>query len=104
MRAWTQQEAIELCILIESKAPEHGCHVALTGGLLYKAGARTDCDVVLYRIRQVEAIDVIGLKGSLNRLGVTIGVDFSWGFKANYEGKKIDFFLPETTSDGQEYP
>lgn len=33
---WTQQEAVDLCVIIESVCVEFGCHVALTGGLLYK--------------------------------------------------------------------
>ena len=49
---WTQQHAIELCKRIESVCPRYGCHVALTGGLLYKDGPRKDCDILFYRIRQ----------------------------------------------------
>lgn len=39
---WTQKEAIELCVKIEAICPKYGCHVALTGGLLYKEGERKD--------------------------------------------------------------
>src|ERR1035437_5571090 len=54
---WTQTEAIELCVKVEAICPKYGCHVALTGGLLYKQGKRKDCDLLFYRIRQVEQID-----------------------------------------------
>lgn len=53
--SWTQEEAIQLCRLLEALAPTFGCHVALTGGCLYKDGERKDCDILLYRIRQVTA-------------------------------------------------
>lgn len=96
---WTQQEAIELCTRIEAICPNHGCHVALTGGLLYKDGERKDCDLVLYRIRQVAEIDFEGLKTSLAEIGFT---DFEphgyWLTKAKYQGKTVDFFRPESQS------
>ena len=92
---WTQQQAINLCRLIETVAPDFGCHVALTGGALYKDGERKDADILLYRIRQVEKIDVAGLMEELKKLGVEPGIDYGWVFKATYEGKAIDFFFPE---------
>ncbi len=42
---WTQEEAIELCRIIEDICPQAGCHVALTGGCLYKDGERKDLDI-----------------------------------------------------------
>lgn len=39
---WTQAEAIALCRKIEDVCPAFGCHVALTGGVLYKLGERKD--------------------------------------------------------------
>ena len=35
---WTTAEAIALCREIEAICPAFGCHIALTGGLLYKEG------------------------------------------------------------------
>lgn len=99
---WTQAEAFDLCARIEAVCPPHGCHVALTGGLLYKDGPRKDADILFYRIRQVEEIDVDGLMGALKELGVEPGDDFGWCFKASYRGKQIDFFFPER--EGDEYP
>jgi hypothetical protein len=46
---WIQQEAIELCRQVEPILASLGCHVALTGGLLYKDGPRKDCDLIIYR-------------------------------------------------------
>lgn len=36
--SWTTHEALALCRLIEEFAPLYDCHVALTGGTLYKNG------------------------------------------------------------------
>lgn len=99
---WTQAEAVALCERIEAVAPAFGCHVALTGGLLYKNGPRKDADILFYRIRQVPEIDVEGLMSALADLGVEAGDDFGWCFKASIDGKPIDFFFPER--EGVEYP
>jgi hypothetical protein len=99
---WTQAEAIALCRKIEDVCPAFGCHVALTGGLLYKLGERKDMDIVFYRIRQVETIDVDGLFGALATLGIERLNKGSFCAKAAYRGRKIDCFFPEEL-DG-EYP
>lgn len=101
-RKWTQAQAIELCRKIEVVAPKYGCHVALTGGTLYHFGERKDADILFYRIRQIDAIDVHGLMEALEGLGVVPGEDFGWCHKATYEGRAIDFFFPER--DGVEAP
>jgi hypothetical protein len=99
---WKQADAIALCERIEKVCPEYGCHVALTGGLLYKPGLRKDADILFYRIRQVPQIDVDGLMAALIGIGIQPGDDFGWCLKATYEGKPIDFFFPER--EGDEYP
>lgn len=102
MLKWTQAQAIDLCRKIEAVAPKYGCHVALTGGTLYHFGERKDADILFYRIRQVDEIDVDGLMEGLREIGVTPGRDFGWCHKATYEGRNIDFFFPERA--GGEYP
>lgn len=99
MNTWSRQEAINLCVLIESVCPQYGCHVALTGGTLYKPGERKDCDVLFYRIRQVEAIDQEGLFAALSQIGIERQSGFGWVHKAIFDGKSIDMFFPEA-SDG----
>ena len=99
---WTLREAVELCTVLEFVAPNFGAHVALTGGLLYKDGPRKDCDVVLYRIRQVGSIDWKGLWRAFALVGVEFGKDHGWCKKASFRGKAIDFFDPE--ADEGEYP
>jgi hypothetical protein len=102
---WTQAEAIELCTKIEAVAPKFGCHVALTGGLLYKQGPRKDADIMLYRIRQTSSIDMGGLWEALEDLGVVVTDDnvpygHSWCIKAQYLGRlNIDFFFPEAPAE-----
>ena len=95
MNFWTLSEAIEICTKIESVCPEFGCHVALTGGLLYKEGSRKDLDILFYRIRQVDEINVDGLIEVLSGLGFTDHSGFGWCRKAKLNGKKIDMFFPE---------
>jgi hypothetical protein len=102
MEKWTQDQAIDLCRKIEVIAPKYGCHVALTGGTLYHYGERKDADILFYRIRQVEKIDVEGLMAGLASLGVVPGNDYGWCYKAKYEGRAIDFFFPER--EGLDYP
>jgi hypothetical protein len=92
---WNQSEAIALCVEIEKICPPFGCHVALTGGLLYKQGERKDCDILFYRIRQVEKIDFDNLWIALESIGFQKVSGFGWCYKAIYNGKKVDCFSPE---------
>ena len=92
---WTSQELIELCIAIESVCPKHGCHVAMTGGCLYKIGPRKDADILFYRIRQVAVIDVDGLFSDLEKLGLARVGGFGWCWKFTYSGRGVDIFFPE---------
>jgi hypothetical protein len=43
---WTLAEAVEVCRQVEAICPPFGCHVALTGGTLYKDGERKDLDLL----------------------------------------------------------
>lgn len=82
--------------LIEAICPKFGCHVGLTGGLLYKSGDRKDADILFYRIRQVTEIDVDGLMEALAAdLAIVPSDDHGWCYKATWHGKPIDFFFPE---------
>lgn len=92
---WTQPEALELCVELEKWCPEYGCHVALTGGLLYKQGPRKDCDVLFYRIRQRKNIDMEGLWNALSAVGFQKVSGFGWCYKATWRGKSVDCFFPE---------
>jgi hypothetical protein len=92
---WTQEQAIELAKVVESVAPKHGAHVALTGGCLYGVGARKDCDLLFYRIRQVEQIDMEALWESLKAVGLVKESGFGWCHKATFMGKPVDCFFPE---------
>ncbi len=98
---WTRDQGLALCRAVEAICPAYGCHVALTGGLLYKDGERKDCDILFYRIRQVEKIDEEGLFSALATIGVQKTGGFGWCHKAEFEGRKIDCFFPEES--GGEY-
>lgn len=92
---WAQEDAIFLCILVEDVCRKAGCHVALTGGCLYKPGARKDCDLLFYRIRQTPKIDMDLLWKQLAEVGVKKLSGFGWCYKAEWRGKKLDCFFPE---------
>lgn len=87
---WNQQEAIALCKQIEAVCPACGCHVALTGGLLYRDGERKDLDILFYRIRQWKEIDYDKLWPVLETVGIVKQSGFGWCFKATWNGKKMD--------------
>lgn len=98
---WTQQEAVELCRKIEAICPAFGCHVALTGGTLYKDGPRKDLDILFYRIRQRDAIDTDGLFSALRKIEIDRHKGFGWCHKAYFKGRNIDMFFPE--NEGGDY-
>jgi hypothetical protein len=96
--------AIEACKLIESFAPNRGCHVALTGGCLYKDGDRKDIDILFYRVRQVTEIDLIGLLHDLELAGFSRPVGFGWLYKSEYKGVNFDMLFPESAGDDEYDP
>lgn len=101
---WTQSEAIKLARLVEDIAPDFRCHVALTGGCLYKDGERKDCDLLFYRIRQEPEIDRQGLLTALCMIpGFTLGNVHGWVQKALYGDKNVDLFFPDH-DDTEGYP
>jgi len=103
IKSWTASDATTLCRAIESVCPAFGCHVALTGGTLYKDGLRKDVDILFYRIRQVPEIDIGGLRSALTVMfGIEWLDDYGWVKKADLHGRKIDFFFPEE-QDGVDF-
>ena len=96
---WTREQALDLCRHIERIAPIYGAHIGLTGGLLYKEGPRKDCDILVYRIRQVPEIDTDGFFEALQEIGIEKTGGFGWCHKAVWDGLPMDFFFPE--EDGE---
>lgn len=86
---------VKVCRIIELVCPQFGCHVALTGGSLYKQGERKDLDVLFYRIRQTPKIDHEGLFQALETLGFSKPTGRGWVCKSVYENVNIDMFFPE---------
>lgn len=95
------ETAVELCRLIEEFAPKYGCHVALTGGCLYKDGERKDFDFLFYRIRQVDEIDQDGLFEEMREIGFNTVGGYGWLFKTSYKGFPVDLFFPEEQGEGE---
>jgi len=103
---WTQQEAIALCRLVERYVPLAGCHVALTGGCLYRDGERNDCDLIFYRVRQVKRLNTQKL---MELLQSHVGFDHitggGWRYTGYYLDKKVDLLFPEApASEADNYP
>ena len=96
---WTQELAIALCQDLERIAPAFGAHIGLTGGCLYKKGERKDCDILVYRIRQADTIDVEGFFEAAKAIGIERKSGFGWCFKASLKGLPIDFFFPEENGE-----
>jgi hypothetical protein len=94
--------AVKVCTIIENVAPDYGCHVALTGGCLYKGGERKDIDILFYRIRQAPEINYQGLFLALIELGFSSPIGFGWLYKSKYMGVSLDMFFPESVGD-EEY-
>lgn len=103
---WSQSEAVALCRRLSDIAPSFGAHVALTGGTLYKEGYRKDVDVLFYRIRQVDRIDVDGLLDAIAKeADVHTIFDYDFVVKTLYGNgyrKPVDIFFPER--DYEKYP
>ena len=95
MTKWIRAEGVELAREVEAVCVPHGCHVALTGGVLYKDGPRKDCDLIFYRIRQVKKIDMDGLWLALASIGIRRLGGNGWCHKAAYHGKRVDCLFPE---------
>lgn len=103
---WDLEMASMFCTLLESVAPLHGFHVALTGGCLYKEGARKDCDVILYRIRTDGARsnnDMQDLFNAFEELGVVTIGDFGFVVKAQFCDRSVDFLIPEASEHHGNY-
>lgn len=84
-----------------------GCLPSLWGArradwrAVIQQGPRKDCDILFYRIRQRDSIDLDGLWEALRAIGVERTRGWGWCHKATWNGKAIDMFFPE--NDGGEY-
>jgi hypothetical protein len=95
LNKWGLSEALEVCRIVEAICPKYGCHVGLTGGLLYKEGERKDLDLVLYRIRQCPEIEFDDLLAALEVAGFSEFRVFGFVTKCIFRGKPVDIFQPE---------
>jgi len=102
MDTWNYEIANPLICKLEHGLPDAGCHVALTGGVLYKSGDRKDLDLIIYRIRN-QSIDEEKLRAVFENCGVKIIRKYGWMYKARYENRGIDILIPESGGN-EEYP
>ena len=101
---WTLEEARVLIIELERLLPTVGCHIGLTGGVLYKEGIRKDLDLIVYRIRDYGKIINADMVSVFEKCGVEIIRQYGWMYKARYKGKGIDILIPESTGKNDKYP
>ena len=110
---WTTAEAIELCRKVEPIVTRFGCHIALTGGALYKDGARKACDLIVYREGLdfgkergsfAETVDRNALLYALKEIDLHVMHEFIRVVKCQYEPglKFVDLIFPEL--DGEYVP
>lgn len=94
--------AVSLARKLEKVALACGdCHIALTGGTLYKDGSRKDMDFIVYRVRQFETLDKERFLSYARSVGVKELADFGFCVKCHYtadDGKlySVDLLFPET--------
>ena len=92
---WTQPEAIELCKALEPVAAGFQCHVALTGGLLYKEGSRKDCDIIVYKAKYDVELDRDALILAFIDAGLSVTKECMRVVKATHQGRAVDLIFPE---------
>jgi len=104
MQTWTFDQARSLIVRLEARLPEIGCHIGLTGGVLYKEGQRKDLDLIVYRIRQTPVINDVALRNVFESCDIEILRECGWVYKAKYQNKGIDILIPESTGKCNRYP
>ena len=96
----TEAKAKELCNKLYVLLEPLGYYPALTGGLLYKEGARKDIDILIYRNRQkAQHFETVDITEQLSSIGVDITASFGFVTKAKWEGFIVDIFNPETDEE-----
>ncbi len=97
----TLEDAVALCTKVEHHIRYLGCHVALTGGTLYKGGPRKDIDILIYRVRQIEHPPQEKIMKALGKAGLVETSRYNWVVKCDYtptgreEPINVDVFFPE---------
>jgi len=102
---WISAQAFDLCRFLEAICVRFGCHVGLTGGLLYKHGPRKDCDVVVYRAGLAdptverpsfhEEVDRSAMIAALETGGLVLVKEYTRVVKFLADGRPLDLIFPE---------
>ena len=96
-------KAIKLCKMLYEELGPLGLFPALTGGYVYKEGARKDIDIVLYCHRERKRTELpLELLEGLE--GLTISGHYGFVTKAYYKGKSVDIMFPEYKGPSDAYP
>lgn len=92
-----QQTGIDICRALYEKLAPHGYFPALTGGLLYKDGERKDCDIVIFRHRQMnEPFETQEINELLIDCGFTDIRHYGFVTKSKMGIFEVDIFNPES--------
>ena len=89
LNKWNQELALHLATELEFICIEFKCHVALTGGCLYKPGWRKDADFLIYRVRQHSVIDTEALFLAFRKLGLYKQSGYGWVHKFYYQPTNV---------------
>lgn len=92
-----------MAVIIESIAAQHGMHVGLTGGQLYKDGPRKDIDFVLYHASNTDRSEkkVFAIMCDLYSEGFSNITNFGRVTKLTYEDLYVDILYPEFDGAGE---
>lgn len=85
MPRWTQDQAVLFSREVEMRCLRFRCHIALTGGTLYKDGERKDLDLMLFRERQEKVVDTKALFEDFRKIGLFQVSDHGWVVKFKYQ-------------------
>ena len=92
---WTKTNALAFCRDAEQFAAPANCHVALTGGCLYRHGPRRDLDIVFYRHGGICEIDKAALFAGLHNSGVRRISGSGWRYVGYHRlFGQVDFLFP----------
>lgn len=98
LRNKSLEQAIQLCRkLYQELSPDY--YPALTGGTLYKDGARKDIDIVIYRNKDGATFEFDEIEDKLKNVGLTDFKHYGYVTKCRYGGLSVDLMNPETDVD-----
>lgn len=99
-----QINGVAICNEIYPVLSSYGYYPALTGGLLYKPDERKDCDIVIFRNRQMNSkFEMKEIGNILIEAGFTDLRYFGFVTKAKFGEYDVDLFNPESDVAEENY-